>query len=69
MVEETDLYRPIANNVYDLVNLAAEALGLNVICSKAKGKVAKPKTPFGNNLQAASCSQNLSLHQQAAACV
>jgi len=39
VVNEADLYNPIVNTVYAPVNLAAEALGLSVMYSKAKGKL------------------------------
>ncbi len=39
VTEERDLYTPIYNTIYHLVNVAAEALGLNVKLSKAKGRV------------------------------
>ncbi|KAL0037633.1 hypothetical protein WJX77_005578 [Trebouxia sp. C0004] len=37
VTEETYLYTPIYTTIYKLVNVAAEALGLNVKLSKAKG--------------------------------
>ena len=37
LTQETDLYTPIYNTIYQPVNMAADALGLNVTLSMTKG--------------------------------